>query len=121
MFLFSNEYFALNSCFSQNEFFAKDNFSDYSKSSFNKFFDRNSKIKTEKDFNQKKFIDISKYNDKFNQFALNKKCSDRFSTSSVNVKVESSSNFNADWSNSMTRFQFSHDYSNRNHRNDNRQ
>ena len=120
LFSFSNGYSASSSRFSQNEFFTKKSFIDYSESSFNRSFDRNSETKTKKDFNQKRLIDIFKYDDKFNQFASNKKLSDQFSTSSISVKVESSSNFNADRSNSMTKSQFSHDYSNRNHRNNNR-
>ena len=120
LFSFSDEYSASSNCFSQNGFFTKNSFIDYSGSSFNKFFGRNFKTKTEKDFNQKRLIDIFKYGDKSNQFASNKKRSDRFSTPNVSIKVESSSNSNADQSNSMTKFQFSHDYSNHNRRNDNR-
>ena len=120
LFSFLDEYFASSNHFNQNGFFTKNNFIDYSGSSFNKSFGRNSETKTEKDSNQKRFIDIFKYGDKSNQFASNEKHNDRFSTSSVSVKVESSSNFNADQSNSMTRFQFNHEYSNHNRRNNNR-
>ena len=119
-FSFSDEYSASSSHFNQNWLFIKNSFIDYSESSSNRFFDRNPEMKTEKDFNQKRLIDIFKYNDKSNQFASNKKRNDWTFTSNVNVKVESSSNSNVDQPNSMTRFQFSHDYSNRNRRNDNR-
>ena len=94
-FLFSNEYFASNSRFSQNKFFTKNSFIDYSESLFNRFFGRNPETKTKKNFNQKKLIDISKYNDKFNQLK-NEKHNDQAFTSNVNIKIESSSNFNAD-------------------------
>ena len=119
LFLFSDEYFASNSCFNQKEFFTKNSFIDYSGSSFNRSFGRNSETKTKKDFNQKKLTDISKYNVKSNQ-SENEKRNDQAFTPSVNVKVESSSNFNVDWPNSMTRLQFSHGYSNHNRRGDNR-
>ena len=76
-------------------------------------------MKTKKDSNQKKLTDISKYSDKSSQLKK-EKCNDRASTLSVNVKIKSSSNSNADQPNSMTRFQFSHGYSNRNRRNNNR-
>ena len=82
----------------------KNSFIDYSESSFNKSFDRNSEMKTKKDSNQKKLTDIFKYDDKSNQSALNKKRNDQSSTSSINIKIESSSNFNVDQSNLMTRF-----------------
>ena len=96
LFSFSDEYFASSSHFSQNGFFTKRSFIDYSESSFNRSFGRNSETKTEKDSNQKRLTDIFKYNDKSNQFTSNKKHSDQFSTPSVSVKVESSNNFNAD-------------------------
>ena len=96
LFSFSDEYFASSNHFNQNEFFVKNNFSDYSESLFNRFFGRNPKTKTEKNSNQKKLTDYFKYDDKSNQSALNKKRSDQFSTPSVSVKVESSSNFNTD-------------------------
>ena len=118
-FLFSDEYFASSSRFSQNEFFTKGSFTDYSESSSNRSFGRNSEMKTEKNFNQKRLTDIFKYNDKSNQFASNKKHNNQTFTSNVNIKVESSSNFNADRSNSMPRLQFNHRYSNHNRRNNN--
>ena len=118
---FSNEYSASSSRFSQNGFFTKNNFTDYSESSFSKSFDRNSETKTKKNSNQKKLTDISKYDDKSNQFASNKKHNDQSSTPSVSVKVKSSSNSNADQLNSMTKSQFNHDYSNHNRKSDNRQ
>ena len=120
LFSFSDEYSASSNRFSQNGFFARNNFSGYSESSFNKSFGRNSEMKTKKDSNQKKLTDISKYDNKSNQSASNKKRNDRSLTSSFSVKVESSSNSNADQSNSMKKFQFSHDYLNHNRRNDNR-
>ena len=76
-------------------------------------------MKTKKDFNQKRLIDIFKHNNKSNQLK-NEKHNDRTFTLNVNIKVESSSNSNADRSNSMIRSQFSHDYSNHNRRNDHR-
>ena len=119
MFSFSDEYSASSSCFNQNGFFVKSNFSDYSESLFNKSFNRNFEIKTKKDSNQKRLIDIFKYNDKFNQ-SKNEKRNDWTFTSNINVKIESSSNFNANRPNLMIRSQFNHDYSNRNRRGDNR-
>ena len=115
----SDGYFASSSRLSQNGFFTKDSFIDYSESSFNRSFGRNSETKTKKDSNQKRLIDISKYNDKFNQLK-NEKRNDWTFTPSVNIKIESSSNSNADQSNSMTRLQFNHEYSNHNRRGDNR-
>ena len=119
MFLFSNGYSASSSRFSQNEFFAKGSFIDYSGFLFNRSFGRNPETKTEKDSNQKKLIDISKYSDKFSQ-SENEKHNDQAFTSNVNVKIESSNNPNANQPNLMTRFQFNHGYSNRNRRSDNR-
>ena len=117
----SDGYSASSSRFSQNGFFTRGSSIGYSGFLFNRSFGRNPETKTEKNSNQKKLTNIFKYGDKFNQFASNKKRSDRSSTSSVSVKVESSSNSNADQPNSMTRLQFSHDYSNRNRKGDNRQ
>ena len=48
LFSFSDEYSASSSRFSQNGFFTRNSFTDYSGSSFNRSFDRNSKMKTKK-------------------------------------------------------------------------
>ena len=119
LFSSSGGYSASSSRFSQNGFFTKGSFIDYSGSSFSRSFGRNSETKTKKDSNQKKLIDISKYNNKSSQLK-NEKHNDWTFTSNVNIKVESSNNSNADQSNSMTKSQFNHGYSNRNHRNNNR-
>ena len=94
-FSFSDEYFASSSRSSQNGFFTKDSFTDYSGSLFSRSFGRNPEMKTEKDSNQKKLTDISKYNDKSNQ-SKNEKRNDWTFTPNVNVKIESSNNFNVD-------------------------